>query len=156
MSLSSALDMPKERKILARWVGATDHRKVEISIKWSQGDSGGPLMYQGEDGRWLLMGTVPAIHIYSIICDCLFYAHPKVFSSFFSSSHKSWSRWAMGSSVPTPTCLESTWGWPSTSLGLKESPGRTFPDFHSLLPFCPTNSRWRHYFVIYKWPALDF
>merc|ERR1712210_313415 len=23
-----------------------------------EGDSGGPLMYQGEDGRWLLMGTV--------------------------------------------------------------------------------------------------
>ena len=31
----------------------------------------------------------------------------------------------MGSSVLTPTCLESTWGWPSTNPGSRESPGRT-------------------------------
>ena len=37
-------------------------------------------------------------------------------------------RWVMGSSAPTPTCPESTWGWPSTSPGLRELPGRTFRD----------------------------
>ena len=75
--------MPKERKILARWVGATDHRKVEISIKWSQGDSGGPLMYQGEDGRWLLMGTVPAIHNIQSFVTAFFMHTPKFFLLYF-------------------------------------------------------------------------
>ena len=57
------------------------------------------------------------------IFGCHFYVHPEI----LSRSQNSWFRWAMGSSVPTPTCLESTWGWPSTNPGLKESPGRTSP-----------------------------
>ena len=41
----------------------------------------------------------------------------------------------MGSSARTRTCLESTWGWPSTNRGLRESPERTSHDFHSPLPW---------------------
>ena len=37
---------------------ATDILSTVYHLLYVQGDSGGPLMWQQEDGRWLLMGTV--------------------------------------------------------------------------------------------------
>ena len=58
-------DTKKARRILVRYENQqivefiVSVKKELFSTSFSfQGDSGGPLMWQHEDGRWLMMGTV--------------------------------------------------------------------------------------------------
>ena len=126
-NLSCAQVTPKERKILVRWVvQASECRKKRTFLKCWPGRQWWTSDVSGRGWKMASHGHGTSHPIYSHI--------PKLKPSYIFLQKNIFFRWAMGSSALTPTCPESTWGWPSTSPGLKESPERTSPDFRSRSP----------------------